>query len=116
MEGSAAATGQRPSRRRRRSRGQALVEFALVAPVFFALLFGVIEFSLIGASISGFNFGTKDGARIGSLLGRTNNNVDLQIVQDVQTRTAGIVFAKTVQVEVFRSDQTAAYLPGTPAA
>ena len=28
---------------RRRSRGQALAEFALVAPIFFLLLFGIIE-------------------------------------------------------------------------
>lgn len=30
-------------RRRRRGRGQAMVEFAIVAPLFFLLLFGIIE-------------------------------------------------------------------------
>src|SRR5215469_10075497 len=37
-------------RRRRWARGQAIVEFAMVAPLFFALIFGLIEFSLIGIS------------------------------------------------------------------
>ena len=34
---------RQPSRRHRRTRGQALVEFSLVAPMFFLLLFGIIE-------------------------------------------------------------------------
>lgn len=34
-------------RRRRRSRGQSLAEFALVAPVFFAMLAGTIQFGLL---------------------------------------------------------------------
>ena len=33
----------RPAKPRNQSRGQALVEFALVAPVFFLILFAVIE-------------------------------------------------------------------------
>ncbi|HLY32571.1 MAG TPA: TadE family protein, partial [Ktedonobacterales bacterium] len=39
-----------------RSQGQALVEFALVAPIFFLMFFGVIEFALINASIGAYNF------------------------------------------------------------
>jgi Flp pilus assembly protein TadG len=35
------------SRRRRRSRGQALVEFALVIPVFFMVLAGVLDFGFM---------------------------------------------------------------------
>ena len=85
-----------------------MVEFALVAPFFFALLFGVIEFSLIESSISAFNFAAKDGARIGSFLGRTDSTVDQQICTEIQSRAQGIVFAKTQQVEVFKSDVSGA--------
>jgi Flp pilus assembly protein TadG len=89
-------------------RGQAMVEFALVAPFFFALLFGVIEFSLINSSISAFNFAAKDGARIGSFLGRTDSTVDQQICNEVQSRVQGVVFARMQQIEVFKSDVTGA--------
>ncbi len=97
--------GERPtSRRKRHSRAQATVEFALVAPLFFTLLFGVVEFSLIHTAIDIVNFATKDAARLGSLLGRTDPNVDTQIVGEIRSRSAGIVVAKVVKIEVFKSD------------
>lgn len=94
--------------RRRRSRGQAIVEFAMIAPIFFALLFGLLEFALIGMSVATYNFAAKDSARVGSLLGRTRADVDFQIVQDISSRSAGFVLAKMLKVEVYRSDQTGA--------
>ncbi len=96
----------RSPRRRRLARGQAIVEFSLVAPLFFALIFGLLEFSLIGASISAYNLAAKDGARIGSLLGRTDATVDQQIVADVRARTSGIVPAKALKIEIFEADVT----------
>ena len=109
------SAGDAQRRQRRRSRGQAIVEFAMIAPIFFALLFGLLEFALIGMSVATYNFAAKDGARVGSLLGRTRADVDFQIVQDISARSAGFVAAKMLKVEVFRSDQTGT-LPttGTP--
>jgi Flp pilus assembly protein TadG len=89
---------------RRRSRGQALVEFALIAPLFFALLFGIIEYSLLSTAISALNFAAKDAARIGSLLGRTDPTADSQIVTDVRQHSAGIVTARVTAIEVFKAD------------
>lgn len=52
------------SRRTRRARdGQALAEFALVAPIFFLLLFGVIQLGLLMASQNGLVNGVRDSAR-----------------------------------------------------
>jgi Flp pilus assembly protein TadG len=103
----------RAHRRRRRSRGQALVEFALVVPLFFLMLFGFVEIALVTASISSFNFATKDAARLGSLLGPTDSTVDTQIVNLIKGRVAGIVVAKTVRIEIYLSDPAADYiLPG----
>lgn len=82
-----------------------MVEFALVAPLFFLVFFGFIEFALINASIAGYNFAAKDGARIGSLLGRTDATVDTQIVTDIRIHVAGIVMAKPVQIEIFKADE-----------
>ncbi|MGH2516622.1 MAG: TadE/TadG family type IV pilus assembly protein [Ktedonobacterales bacterium] len=82
-----------------------MVEFALVAPLFFLVFFGFVEFALINASIAGYNFAAKDGARIGSLLGRTDSTVDTQIVTDIRVHVAGIVMAQPVEIEIFKADE-----------
>jgi Flp pilus assembly protein TadG len=46
-----------------RSRGQALVEFALVAPAFFLLLFGIIEGGRFIFYYESLNNATREGAR-----------------------------------------------------
>jgi len=99
--------------RQRRARGQAMVEFALVAPLFFLVFFGFIEFALISSSIASFNFAAKDAARIGSLLGRTDPTVDTQIVTDVRTHVAGVVMATPTQIEVFKADEGGNPVSGT---
>lgn len=106
-EGDRIATALRSWRggRRRRARGQAMVEFALVAPLFFLVFFGFVEFALINTSIAGYNFAAKDGARIGSLLGRTDPTVDTQIVTDIRIHVAGVVMAQPVQIEIYKSDE-----------
>lgn len=45
------------------SRGQALVEFALVAPIFFLLLFGIIEAGRFILYYQTLNNATREGAR-----------------------------------------------------
>jgi hypothetical protein len=51
------------SRRRRRSRGQAMVEFALVAPMFFLVLFGIIEAGRFIFYYETLANATREGAR-----------------------------------------------------
>jgi hypothetical protein len=46
-----------------RGRGQALVEFALVAPIFFLLLFAVIEFGRYVYQVQILNNAAREGAR-----------------------------------------------------
>jgi Flp pilus assembly protein TadG len=48
---------------KRGSRGQAMTEFALIAPIFFLLLFGVIQIGLLMASQNGLVNGVRDTAR-----------------------------------------------------
>jgi hypothetical protein len=49
--------------RRRRSVGQALVEFVLVAPIFFLLLFAIIEGGRFILYYQALNNATREGAR-----------------------------------------------------
>ena len=49
--------------RRRRTKGQAMVEFALVAPLFFVLLFGIIEAGRFIFFYETLSHATREGAR-----------------------------------------------------
>src|ERR687889_627151 len=49
--------------RRRPPSGQALVEFALVAPIFFLLVFGVIQIGLVMAAQNGLVDSVREAAR-----------------------------------------------------
>ena len=51
------------TRRKARTRGQALAEFALVAPVFFLLLFGIVEGGRFIFFYQVLNNATREGAR-----------------------------------------------------
>lgn len=51
------------SRRRRLTRGQAMVEFAMVAPMFFLLLFGIIEAGRFIFYYETLSNATREGAR-----------------------------------------------------
>lgn len=53
----------RRSRRHGASEGQSLVEFALVAPIFFLLVFGVIQLGLIFGAQNALVNGVRDAAR-----------------------------------------------------
>lgn len=62
----ARTAGRTPSRSRprpRRDGGAALVEFALIAPVLFLVLFGVIEFGIALNDYQSIRHGVRDGAR-----------------------------------------------------
>lgn len=97
--------------RRRRSTGQALVEFALVAPVFFLVFFGIIEFALIMSSVGSFNFASREGARVGSIIGPTDSTADTQIVSQVLSHVRGLVMAKATEIDIFRATINGLCLP-----
>jgi hypothetical protein len=82
-----------------------MVEFALVAPILFLLIFGIIEFALVNAAIGSYNFAAKDAARLGSLLGRTDANADAEMVALIRSRVVGIAPAQLQEIDIFRSDE-----------
>ena len=53
---------RRPSQRRRQ-RGQSLAEFALVAPIFFLLVFSVIQLGIVFGTQNGLVNGVREAAR-----------------------------------------------------
>ena len=59
----------RPSGSRRRRRGQSLVEFALVLPIFVSLLMGMIEFAFVFNATLSVNYAARDAALAGAEAG-----------------------------------------------
>ncbi len=97
----------RPGASRRRSargRGQALVEFALVIPIFLLLVAGMIDFGLgLNASITVSN-AAREGARLGVVTKLTANELDfIGPTGTIQTRVksvlgSGLVSGATITV------------------
>ncbi len=97
------------------SRGQSLIEFALILPLFMLLLFGVIEFALINASIGAFNFAAQDAARFGAISGPNNVNSDsAMLAQAIQPRITGVVAAHLKTVEIFKANEDGSCYAGEP--
>ena len=61
------------SKKCKSSPGQALVEFALVLPLFLLLIFAVVEISNVGYSYVTLNNAVRSGARVASLGGLDGN-------------------------------------------
>lgn len=55
--------------------GTAVVQFAIVFPIFFVFLLGFVEFGRASMVASLLNNAARNGARVGILSGKTNTNV-----------------------------------------
>ena len=73
----------RATRRASQASGQSLVEFALVFPIFFVLLMGLIEFGLVFNALLSINFATRDASLIAAEAGNTAG-ADCVILQKVE--------------------------------
>ena len=62
------------SHQRRSSRGQGLVEFAMIAPLFFLLLLGIVEFGRAIYYVQILNNAAREGARYAIVHGNESTN------------------------------------------
>ncbi len=113
-------------RRGRRERGQSLVEFAVLVPVFMLILIGMLEFGLMFNHDLTLQYASREGARVGSALGcgASSNNqtcdsalptpqdVDTYIVAAVQrvleASGSPINMAQIGSITIFRATSTGA--------
>jgi hypothetical protein len=68
--------GRRLGGRRQRSRGQALVEFSLVFPIFMLLVFGLIDLGRLVYANNALSEAAREGARWGSVQARSALGLD----------------------------------------
>ena len=88
---------------RRYCRGQALVEFALVLPVFLMFLFGAVEFGRGFLDKHLLTNAARKGARMGSLPGKTNQDVNDTVDAFLQSVGMG-AGSWTTEIEVTDSE------------
>lgn len=94
-------------RRRSEDRGAAVVEAALVAPVFFMVVFAIFEFGLVYRDVLTVSDAAGNGARNGAVVGPRilagGGNADFAIIQSVRNGLGSIKPETVASVVVFRS-------------
>jgi len=96
----------RTHQRRARTRGQSLVEFALVFPIFFVLLMGMIEFGLVFNALLSINFASRDASLIAAEAGNAVGS-DCVILNKVEQGIgAPANKAKITKVEIYQAGKT----------
>jgi Flp pilus assembly protein TadG len=85
--------------RQRGERGQSLVEFALIAPVFFILVFGIVDFGLgLRAWITVTN-SAREAARYAAVTCATASADEDLVVDRAVNTSAGLLIDDDVEVE-----------------
>lgn len=105
----------------RRERGQSLVEFSLIVPLFLMIMFGMIEFGFIFTHDLTVEYATREGARAGAALdngggtlgcgsGQSPNwtNVDPLVIAAVervlQSPGSQVVISNVSQIVIYKAD------------
>jgi Flp pilus assembly protein TadG len=92
--------------RRTEARGQTLVEFALVFPIFFVLLMGMIEFGLVFNALLSINFASRDGSLIAAEAGN-GVGADCVILNKVEQGIgAPASKSRITTVEIYKAGKT----------
>jgi Flp pilus assembly protein TadG len=95
------------------SRGQALVEFALVFPIFIVLLLGTIEFAFIFNAVLSANYATRDASLVGAEAG-SNPGADCVIIAQVLADMKPPVDNSNItQIIIYRANQAGGPVGGS---
>jgi hypothetical protein len=98
------------------ARGQALVEFTLILPIFLIIVLAGLEFGAAFDHRTAMAYAVREGARVGASLGKGGTNpagVDPAIVAAVQRGlTDPILVENVTSIEIFKSDAAGRAVPG----
>ena len=96
------------TRGRDRQRGQSLVEFTLILPVFLLVLMGMLEYGAAFDHRTAMAYAAREGARVGASLGNGGSSpgtVDATIVAAVQRGlTNPILITNITSIDIYKAD------------
>jgi Flp pilus assembly protein TadG len=99
-------SGQPRSLNRRREAGQGLVELALVVPVFFIILFAIVDFGLGLKAWVQITNASREAARFAAVTCATNDADADDVIDRAVTTSAGLIEAADVDVDNCPGDST----------
>jgi Flp pilus assembly protein TadG len=89
-------------------RGQALVEFALVMPIFLALVFGLAELSLISAAGALLHDAALNAARMEAQMANIRGTIDTQTVNQILHQAHTLFMVQVQEIIIYASDANGA--------
>lgn len=97
-------------RTKRRERGAALVEFALVLPVLFLILISIFELGMAFKDFLTVSYLAREGARLSAFLG-TDIDADCTMVTTLATNLGTADLNRLNRIEIFRADANGDQVP-----
>lgn len=102
-----------PPDRARGTRGQSLVEFSLVFPMFVTMLLGLIEFAFVFNAVLAVNYGSRDAALAAAEAG-DNPGADCVILDWIDKAVSAPADAARIQsVEIYQANPDGTIWAGT---
>lgn len=97
-------------------RGQAIVEFVVILPVFVVLLMGMLEFGAAYDHRTAMAYAVREGARVGASLGNGGSSpsaVDPTIIAAVQRGlTSPILIENVTEITIFKANSAGQAVAG----
>ena len=82
-----------------RRRGQTLTEFALVVPVLFLLIMGVLDGALLMFSVGTARYAAAEGSRVGAQLGNVSTT-DSQVITAIRNTVSGTQLFSVGEIDI----------------
>lgn len=99
--------------RRRRSRGQTLVEFALVLPIMIVMLLSIIEFAFVFNAVLSANYATRDASLIAAEAGSATGADCVIIAKVLEDMKAPVDANQVQQIIIYRANPNGAPIGGS---
>src|SRR3982074_678357 len=87
-----------------RRRGQTLTEFALVVPVLFLLIMGVLDGALLMFSVGTARYAAAEGSRMAAQLGNVSTP-DSQVITAIRNTVSGTQLFSVGEIDIYRLNQ-----------
>ncbi len=98
--------------RGRRQRGQSLVEFALVFPIFIVMMMGILEFSFLFNALLSIGHATRDAALIGAEAGN-QSSADCAILETIENDVSSPADKSRIErIDIYQSDRNGNVVAG----